>query len=271
MNGNDSNDNRKSRLWGLLATVIFHAVLLVVLLSLYLTYRPVDQAEREWPPVDSAELLLSGEYVMIGDDPAAVDDNSTEAAAEADDSSPQVDTDALTDAGTPAEPSPLVSTESPSPAKTKPAVTPEKTGPTKAEIEAAERARREEEKRREIADRMKNTNFGSSQGSGSGNPGQADGNAASGATSGTPGFNLKGRTIARYEQPARGPLGSVTIRVTVDRKGVVTSARYESGTGSAAASAATRRSCEQAALKSKFSVDEDAPASQSGTITYNFR
>ncbi len=267
---NDS-DNRKSRLWALVATVLFHAVVLVVLLSMFLSYSPTEISEREWPPVDSSEVLFAGEYVRIGDDPTAADNDNFEAAAEADASSAESELADNINAGTPADPAPLVSSEVSSPAKSKTKPQPEVTGPTKAEIEAAEKARREEEKRREIAERMKNTKFGSTTGSGSGNPGQADGNSTSGATSGMPGFNLKGRTMSNYEQPPRGPLGSVTIRVTVNRKGVVTSARYESGTGSAAASAATRKNCEQAALKSQFSVAEDAPVSQSGTITYNFR
>ncbi|MDE5786333.1 MAG: energy transducer TonB [Duncaniella sp.] len=266
-----SDSDNKSRLWALLATVLFHAVVLVVLLSVFLKYSPTDTATREWPPVDSAEVLFAGEYVMIGDDPTAAEDNSSDPAAEADASTPEVESADNLNAGTPGEPAPLVSSSVTSPAKTKTTPAPEVTGPTKAEIEAAEKARREEEKRREIADRMKNTNFGSTSGSGAGYPGQADGNSSSGATSGTPGFNLKGRTLAHYEHPQRGPLGTVTIRVTVNRKGAVTSARYESGTGSAAASASTRKSCEQAAMKSQFSVDEDAPSSQSGTITYNFR
>lgn len=266
-----SDSDNKSRLWALLATVLFHAVVFVVLLSVFLRYSPAETAGREWPPVDSSEVLFAGEYVMIGDDPTASENDSSDPAAEAEASTPEVESADNVNSGTAAEPAPLISSSVQSPAKTKTTPAPELTGPTKAEIEAAEKARREEEKRREIADRMKNTNFGSTAGSGSGNPGQADGNASSGATSGTPGYNLKGRTIAHYEQPHRGPLGTVTIRVTVNRKGVVTSARYESGTGSAAASAATRKSCEQAAMKSQFSVDEDAPSSQSGTITYNFR
>ncbi|MBD5367997.1 MAG: energy transducer TonB [Bacteroides sp.] len=265
------SDNRKSHMWALLATILFHAVVLVVLLSVFLRYSPSSPSEREWPPVDSAEVLFAGEYVMIGDDPTAADNDSSDPAAEADATTTETETADNIDAGTHAEPSPLISTETPSTAKTKTKPQPEVSGPTKAEIEAAEKARREEEKRREIADRMKNTHFGSTAGSGSGNPGQADGNSTSGATSGMPGYNLKGRSIAVYEQPPRGPLGSVTIRVTVNRKGIVTSARYESGTGSAAASASTRKNCEQAAMKSQFSVDEDAPSSQSGTITYNFR
>ncbi|MDE6485006.1 MAG: hypothetical protein K2L14_06415 [Duncaniella sp.] len=267
----DDSDNRKSRMWALLATVLFHAVVLVVLLSVFLRYSPSDLSEREWPPVDSAEVLFAGEFVRIGDDPTAADNDTSDPAAEADASATEAETADNIDSGTPAEPSPLVSTETSSTAKTKTKPQPEVSGPSKAEIEAAEKARREEEKRREIAERMKNTKFGSTAGSGSGNPGQADGNSTSGATSGMPGFNLKGRSMAIYEQPPRGPLGTVTIRVTVNRKGTVTSARYESGTGSAAASAATRKNCEQAALKSQFSVAEDAPVSQSGTITYNFR
>ena len=106
---------------------------------------------------------------------------------------------------------------------------------------------------------------------GAGSAGSPNGNATVGAVSGSPGFNLKGRTLADWHRPASAPLGTITIRVSVNRQGKVTSASYLSGTGAAAASQSARQSCIAAARQSQFSVDEDAPASQTGTITYNFK
>lgn len=246
--------DRKSRYIAALITLLFHAAVVVILLKIYLTYPPTAEEPRTWPPVDSAEMLFGGEYVMVGDDPAL--------AAADDEPAPAADEPATAPETAPPAAPPLVTSEKESPAKAE---------PSKAEREAAEKKRLEDEKRKAIQDRMKNTNFGSADGTGAGHAGQSDGNSTDGATSGTPGFNLKGRSLAYYEQPPRGPLGSITIRVSVNRKGAVTSAEYQSGTGSAAANPATRRHCINAALRSKFSVDEDAAASQIGTITYNFR
>lgn len=252
--------DRKSRLWALVATVAFHVAVVVALLSIYLTYPPASEETREWPPVDSAEMLFGGEYVRIGDTPEPAESSESPEPAEI----AEVSEPSESSAPTPAAPEPVITTERPSKAKT------EKTGPTKAEKEAAEKARREAEQRKAIQDRLKKTDFGS-KGGGEGKTGQQDGNSTSGAASGTPGFNLRGRTLAYYEQPPRGPLGTITIRVSVNRRGEVTSAEYSSGTGSAAASTAARNHCINAARKSRFSVDENAAASQVGTITYKFR
>ncbi|WP_301385285.1 hypothetical protein [uncultured Duncaniella sp.] len=59
--------------------------------------------------------------------------------------------------------------------------------------------------------------------------------------------------------------------MSVNRQGQVTAASYQTGTGAAAANAATRQSCVTAARASRFSVDNDAPAIQTGTITYRFQ
>lgn len=265
--------DRKSKLWGVAATVVFHVLLVLLLLTVCLTYPPVSEPEREWPPVDSAEMLFGGEYVMIGDSPLDLDAADDSPAPAADDSpaQPSPETPAPENSGNPADPAPVLTSDRQSPAKSDKAPLPEKTGPTKAEKDAAEKARREAEQRQAINDRLKRTDFSGTGGAGSGKAGQPDGNSNTGATSGTPGYSLNGRTLSHYEQPPRGPLGTVTVSVTVNRKGQVTSARYKSGTGSAAANAATRDHCVRAAMRSQFSVDDNAPATQHGTITYNFR
>ncbi|MCM1519398.1 MAG: hypothetical protein NC098_01265 [Lachnoclostridium sp.] len=264
--------DRKSKLWGVVITVLFHAAVIALLLTLYLTYPPSDRTPKEWPPVDSAEVLFGGEFVKIGDSPdlAEADTDAPAEAADEPQPEPLQEAAATENSGHPAEPAPVVSSKKPSEAKATEKPKPEKTGPTKAEREAAEKARREEEQRKAIQDRMKNTDFGS-KGTGKGSTGQADGNSSTGAASGTPGFNLNGRSLAKYELPPSGPLGSITIRVSVNRQGKVTSAEFQSGTGSAATNTAARNHCIAAARRSQFSVNESAPAQQVGTITYNFR
>ena len=267
----DSARSRRNQLIALLATVLFHAVIVVVLLTLCLRYPGAERNERTWPPVDSSEVLFGGEYVMIGDRPEIAQNTGEPAPAEAEaQEAPSPEAESLVNSGEPAQPAPVISSQRPSPAKVEAKPAPEKSGPTKAEIEAAETAKREQEARQAIANKVQ---FGqkSTGGSGSGKAGSPNGNASVGAVSGSPGFNLKGRSLADWHTPSAGPLGTITIRVTVNRQGKVTSASYASGTGAAAASQATRQSCINAARMSQFSVDNDAPASQTGTISYNFK
>lgn len=259
----------RKHLAAMIVTLLFHAAVVALLMVLYLRYDPVAEAAREWPPVDSSEVLFGGEYVMVGDSPDVTESSDNSESSE----SPEVHVEALENTGTPAEtPSPIVTSERPSPAKAPKTERPkEPTGPSKAEIEAAERAKREAEARETINNRVK---FGKSGtgGSGEGKQGQPDGNSATGAVSGTPGVGgLSGRTLAAWDKPVPAPMGSITIAVTVNRKGEVIQASYRSGTGAAAASTAARNSCIAAARKSKFSVDLNAPAEQRGTITYHFK
>ncbi|MDE7145594.1 MAG: TonB family protein [Duncaniella sp.] len=263
--------DRRNKLIALVCTVVFHIALVVLLLSLYLHYPGAEDNERTWPPVDSSEVLFGGEYVMIGDKPELAATNSEPAPAEAEATeAPAPEAEALENSGEPADPAPVISSERPSPAKVEKKPAPEKTGPTKEEREAAERAKKEQETRNAIANKVQFGKTGTG-GSGSGNAGSPNGNSTVGAVSGSPGFNLKGRSLASWHTPASAPLGTITIRVTVNRQGKVTSASYMSGTGAAAANSAARKSCENAAMRSQFSVDNNAPASQTGTITYRFQ
>ena len=255
----------------MLLTVVFHAAVAVLLLTLYLRYTPADQQERTWPPVDSSEVLFGGEYVMIGDTPEQAESSDAPAPSEVAEATPPAPlAEAVENTGTPAPtPAPVISSERPSPAKVVKETPTEPTGPTKAEIEAAERAKREEETRQKIASQMKFGSAGAGA-SGQGKAGSPDGNSTTGVLSGTPGFNLKGRSLASWQTPPSAPLGTITVRVSVNRQGQVTDASYQSGTGAAAANTTARDNCVRAARASRFSVDSDAPAIQTGTITYRF-
>lgn len=263
---------RRQHIIAVAVTLLFHIGVIALLMVLYLRYNPAEEAKRDWPPVDSAEVLFGGEYVMVGDSPELAE-NTDAAAPSAPDQAPapQPLAEALQNSGTPAPtPAPVVTSERQSPAKVQQTKPEEPTGPTKAELEAAERARREQEAREAIASRVKFGQTGNS-GAAKGTAGSPDGNSTSGTASGTPGFNLNGRTLASWHTPPGAPLGTITIAVTVDRQGRVTSASYHSGTGAAAASTKARSQCISAAKASRFSVDLNAPASQKGTITYHFR
>lgn len=260
--------DRKAQLFAAVATLLIVAFLTVIVLMSKLSYVP--GAKQTWPPVDSSEILFGGEYVMAGD----VDtpsESADEPAQTAMVESPATDGPDLADAG---EPSPIppqhTTSTQPSPMKVTPVKEDVKPGPSKAEIEAEKaKARKEKETKEKIAGRM---NFGSnsSAGSGSGKTGSSEGNATSGTVSGAPGYRLDGRTLAHWVLPAKtAPNGSVTVRVVVNQQGQVIDASVASSSG-AAANEAVRSACVAAAKKSAFSVKLDAPARQSGTITYKF-
>lgn len=264
--------SRRNQIIAMLATLLFHAVVVVVLVSLYLRYSPAEEAARTWPPVDSAEVLFGGEFVMTGDSPEQAESSQEPAPAEVQEPTPPApQAPAVENTGTPApNPAPVISSNRPSPAKVVKETPKEPTGPTKAEIEAAERAKAEAETRQKIASKVQFGKTGTGS-TGEGKAGSPNGNSSTGALSGTPGFNLKGRTMDSWSKPQPGPLGTITVKVSVNRQGQVTDASYQSGTGAAAASAATRQHCVNAARASRFSVDNDAPAIQTGTITYRFQ
>lgn len=261
--GQDTDRRRKYA--ALLATVLFHALVAVLLLTIYLHAVPVEQ--RQWPPEDTSELLLDGEYVKIGDVASASNTRhkSSEKVSQPESTDP-------VDAGLPAPtpPSPVTSTQE-SPMKIPDKPTQEETGPTKAEREAADRARKEEEAKRRINNRMQfGSGNSSSTNSGSNTAGSPNGNSNIGRQSGAPGHSLKGRTLASWSKPRGKATGTITVSVRVNRKGNVIEASYSGGTGDIAGDAGARNSCVSAALGSRFSVNEDAPPEQTGTITYRF-
>lgn len=264
--------SRRNHLIAMLATLLFHAVVVVILVSLYLRYSPAEEATRIWPPVDSSEVLFGGEFVMTGDSPELAESSQEPAPAEVNEPTPPApQAPSVENTGAPApNPAPVLTSGRPSPAKVIKETPDKPTGPSKAEIEAAERAKREAETRQKIASKVQFGKTGTGS-TGKGKAGSPDGNSSTGSLSGTPGFNLKGRTMDSWSKPKPGPLGTITIKVSVNRQGQVTDASYQSGTGAAAANASTRQNCVNAARASRFSVDNDAPAIQTGTITYRFQ
>lgn len=261
------NNNRRDRIIAIIMTVAFHAAVVALLVTAYL--RAADPGEQEWPPVDESELLLVGEYVMAGDipEPGYYDEPAPQAEETVAEPQPQPQPAPEPPVATPPEPV--------APAKKSPMKVKEK---PKDEISEEEKQRRDEEKRRQqtAKDISKKVSFGkpsssSSEGSGKGHSGQKDGNSSSGAVSGTPAANLRGRTLEAWDSPRGTEIGTIVVSVRVDRQGKVISASYSSGSGTVAADRNSRNSCIQAAMRSRFSVDLNARAEQTGTITYRFK
>lgn len=238
-------NNRRHRAIAAAATLLFHALLIAALVAGVLRYSS-EHDQPEWPPADSSEILFGGEFVMIGDQGAS----EAEAAAETADVSDVSDVTDVTDVAAPSGdikvPKALKVSKDPK--------------AEKAEAEKAEKA----EKAEAIKDRV-------SFGKGKGKAGQPDGNSADGAVSGIAASGLGNRKAVSLPSPEKGPMGKIVVKITVDRNGNVTSAAYLSGIAPANASASARRSCVEAARRSRFSADPDAPASQTGTITYTYK
>lgn len=235
-------NNRRHRAIAAAATLLFHALLIAALVAGVLRYSS-EHDQPEWPPADSSEILFGGEVVMVGDQGAA----EAEAAAETADVSDVTDvTDVAAPSGDIKVPKALKVSKDPK--------------AEKAEAEKAEKA----EKAEAIKDRV-------SFGKGKGKAGQPDGNSADGAVSGIAASGLGNRKAVSLPSPEKGPMGKIVVKITVDRNGNVTSAAYLSGVAPANASASARRSCVEAARRSRFSADPDAPASQTGTITYTYK
>ena len=238
-------NNRRHRAIAAAATLLFHALLIAALVAGVLRYSS-EQDQPEWPPADSSEILFGGEFVMVGDQGAS----EAEAAAETADVSDVSDVTDVTDVAAPSGdikvPKALKVSKDPK--------------AEKAEAEKAEKA----EKAEAIKDRV-------SFGKGKGKAGQPDGNSADGAVSGIAASGLGNRKAVSLPSPEKGPMGKIVVKITVDRNGNVTSAAYLSGVAPANASASARRSCVEAARRSRFSADPDAPASQTGTITYTYK
>lgn len=238
-------NNRRHRAIAAAATLLFHALLIAALVAGVVRYSS-EQDQPEWPPADSSEILFGGEFVMVGDQGAS----EAEAAAETADVSDVSDVTDVTDVAAPSG-----DIKVPKALKV-----PKDPKAEKAEAEKAEKA----EKAEAIKDRV-------SFGKGKGKAGQPDGNSADGAVSGIAASGLGNRKAVSLPSPEKGPMGKIVVKITVDRNGNVTSAAYLSGVAPANASASARRSCVEAARRSRFSADPDAPASQTGTITYTYK
>lgn len=123
------------------------------------------------------------------------------------------------------------------------------------------------------------TESGTSEGiyKGQGNMGDIDGtpdsdNYTKGLGGDGIGFNLNGRSPLHLPKPDFTILreGIVVVEITVDRNGKVISATA-GGKGSTIADKTLWEAAKKAALESKFNTKGDAPERQIGTITYHFK
>ncbi len=115
---------------------------------------------------------------------------------------------------------------------------------------------------------------GGNQGSVNGDPGAGTygpGSTGTGSRGTGISYDLSGRTATSTPKPTYPGReeGTVVVKITVDKNGNVTHA--EPGQrGSTTMNAELMDAARKAALQAKFNVDNDAPAFQTGTITYRF-
>lgn len=263
---------RGARIWAVAATVAFHALLLLILLSVFLRYPP--KGVETWPPDEEKEILFdevedlytSGEFVRVGDTPDELADADLSPSAEIQPEPSQEGVDTQ-DAGVAGNPAPVVSSANESPMKVD--KTPK--GPTKQEIEA-EKKKQEAAKRQQAKEEAANkVKFGGG-GKDSGKAGKPDGNSTTGVTVGSSGKGLDGRTLEKWALPTSSKTGVIAVAVKVDSKGNVTEARYSptGSSGDAAGETSLRRACEEKAKQCRFSVKEGAPIA-SGYIIFRIR
>ena len=290
-------DRRKHSLWALLLTLLITVGTLALLLSFTLRYEQVpDRPDLTQLAQDS--ILFGGEFVMLGNtfdnvQNDMMDEESAEPSASPDEGDdPDIEADDMEDAGevnhkTP----PLVTqkTESPHKVKEQPKeAEPKKSGPTKPNDKVVDKPKAQNKNSEAQQTKSKNTKtenttasnatnnrvknaFGNGNGNGGGKQGSAGGNSNQGVLAGKPGISgLVGYTLDYWAKPVPNSKwsGRVTVRVTVDPRGKVTSAKATGATGDLASHPEVRRACEQAALKSSFSVPKNTMTEGIGTVTY---
>ena len=293
-------DRRKHSLWALLLTLLLTVGTLALLLRFTLRYEQLpDRPDLTQLAQDS--ILFGGDYVMLGNTLDNVqndlmDEESAEPSASPEQGDePDIDADDLEDAGEANQKTPpLVTqkTESPHEVKEQPKeAEPKKSGPVKENEKKVEKPKAKDKKAEAQETKSKNTSeqktptssaadnrvknaFGSGKGQGGGQQGAASGNSSQGVLAGKPGVTgLAGYTLEYWAKPVPNSKwsGRVMVRVTVDPRGKVTSAKATGATGDLASHPEVRRACEQAALKSQFSVPKNTMTEGIGTVTYIWR
>lgn len=291
------DNRRKNSLWAFLLTLLITVGTLALLLRCTLRYEQ-DPNLPDLTQLAQDSILFGGEFVMLGNTMDNVqndlmDQESADPAAspvEGDD--PDIEADDMEDAGEVNQKTPpLVTqkTESPHKVKEKPKETePKKSGPSKENDKQVEKPKAKDKKAEAQETKSKNTNeqkatasnatnnrvknaFGSGNGNGGGQQGSAGGNSNQGVLAGKPGIaGLVGYTLDYWAKPVPNSKwsGRVVVRVTVNPRGQVTKANAVSATGDLASHPEVRRACEQAALKSSFSVPKNTMTEGIGTVTY---
>ena len=290
-------DRRKNSLLALLLTLLITGGTLALLLRFSLRYEQMPNMP-DMTQLAQDSILFGGEYVMLGNtldnvNADLMEDQATDESTSANEGDePNIDADDMEDAGEANQKTPPLVTqkaESPHKVKEQPKeAEPKKSGPIKENEKKVDKPKAKDNKAEAqetkakkteqtntptsnaTSNRVKNA-FGNGKGNGGGQQGTASGNSSQGVLAGKPGVTgLVGYTLDYWAKPVPNSKwsGRVQVRVTVNPRGKVTSARAVSATGDLASHPEVRRACEQAALKSSFSVPKNTMTDDIGTVTY---
>ncbi|MBQ3730867.1 MAG: hypothetical protein II905_03845 [Muribaculaceae bacterium] len=290
-------DRRKNSLWALLLTLLITVGTLALLLRFTLRYEQVPNMP-DMTQLAQDSILFGGEFVMLGNTMENLQSDlmdaqaSDQSASSEEGDEPDIEADDMEDAGEVNQKTPpLVTqkTESPHKVKEPPKESePKKSGPTKQNDKVVEKpkaknnnAEAKKTKSKTSTEQKQSTSnatdskvknaFGKGNGNGGGQQGSPSGNSSQGVLAGKPSIGgLVGYTLEHWAKPVPNSKwsGTVTVRVTVNPRGQVTKATATGATGALASHPEVRRACEQAALKSSFSVPKNTMTEGIGTVTY---
>ena len=238
---------KKYKRTGVIGTIVFHILLLVVFIFLGLKY------EVPPPEEQGVEVNLGFSDQGMGDTKSLVPASEESSASAPSETNKNVITQNTEEAPNIFKLKPKNQQNKP-PEETKPAID-------------------------ENALYKPNTNKGENEGitGKPGNQGNPNGDPNSKNYVGTPGsgggisFSLRDRTSRSLPKPVYNipEEGKVVVTIWVNKKGQVTNA-IAGAKGTTTSNLKLRNLAVKAAMKAKFSVNPDAPEIQKGTITYNF-
>lgn len=235
------------KLIGLIVSIVAHGLLILCLLLMGLRY-------PDPPPPELGVEMDMGEFSDVGTDSEHAAEGGEDLSSES--SYANDDNNELTQQS---EDVPLVSKKTPSPTKNK--------KKPKDNVKPQSEETKIDQNALFTKGRVKKGSGGSTgvgEGSGKGSGGEGGGSGIS--------FSLEGRGSTSLPKPTATSTenGTIVVTIMVDQEGNVVSAKAILR-GTTLRDTNLWRRCEQAAKKSKFTANPDAPELQGGKITYIFR
>ncbi len=235
------------KLIGLIVSIVAHGLLVLCLLLMGLRY-------PDPPPPELGVEMDMGEFSDVGTDSEHAAEGGEDLSSES--SYANDDNNELTQQS---EDVPLTSKKTPSPTKNK--------KKPKDNVKPQSDETKVDQNALFTKGRVKKGSGGSTgvgEGSGKGSGGEGGGSGIS--------FSLEGRGSTSLPKPTAtsSENGTIVVTIMVDQEGNVVSAKAILR-GTTLRDTNLWRRCEQAAKKSKFTANPDAPELQGGKITYIFR
>ena len=235
------------KLIGLIVSIVAHGLLILCLLLMGLRY-------PDPPPPELGVEMDMGEFSDVGTDSEHAAEGGEDLSSES--SYANDDNNELTQQS---EDVPLVSKKTPSPTKNK--------KKPKDNVKPQSEETKIDQNALFTKGRVKKGSGGSTgvgEGSGKGSGGEGGGSGISFSLAGRGSKSLPGPTATSPEN------GNIVVEIRVDQEGNVVFAKAV-WKGTTLTDTNLWRRCEQAAKKSEFTANPDAPELQKGTITYIFR